>query len=248
MSYRNKVAYSAFAFLLVGWSGASHATNYALDVNLTAADIIYSTSQNVVYVANFSPINLVVGDSISYNITFDGAPITLLTPPVMDPLHWWYGVSLSLMGEKLPLDGPVISGPTTMVLNGLSGPAIQPVVIGSPLVSTDYISYLQPAFSIVGLDFTTAAGPVSITGLSGVQTLATIDNSVIDWNGSGSFVTGGGSYDSISIGSVMFSTAAGEFYWPAPVPEPSSWAMAILGFGMIGTAMRTRQRAKVSFA
>ena len=249
MSYCNKVAYSAFALLLAGWSSASDATSYVLNVNLTTADIFYSTSQSVYYAANFSPINLQVGDSISYNITFDGAPIILPTPPVIDPMHWWYGVSLALMGEQLPLDGPVISGPTTMVLNGLSGPAVQPLVIGEPLVSTDYFSYLQPGFSIVGLNFANGVGSVSITGLSGVQTLATIDNSVVHWNGFPSFATGGGSYDSVSIGSLIFGAADGQFYQPpAAVPEPSSWAMAIIGFGIIGTAMRKRQRARVSFA
>lgn len=32
------------------------------------------------------------------------------------------------------------------------------------------------------------------------------------------------------------------------VPEPATWAMLILGFGVIGGAMRTRQQAKVRFA
>lgn len=33
-----------------------------------------------------------------------------------------------------------------------------------------------------------------------------------------------------------------------PVPEPSTWAMMIVGLGMVGYAMRSRQRTKVSFA
>ena len=33
------------------------------------------------------------------------------------------------------------------------------------------------------------------------------------------------------------------------VPEPATWGMMILGFGMLGAAMRTRRRGvKVSFA
>lgn len=36
-------------------------------------------------------------------------------------------------------------------------------------------------------------------------------------------------------------------YGPA-VPEPASWAMMIGGFGMVGGAMRRRQKAAVSFA
>lgn len=34
----------------------------------------------------------------------------------------------------------------------------------------------------------------------------------------------------------------------APVPEPETWAMLILGFGMVGGAMRTRRRTTLSFA
>ncbi|MBB6122622.1 PEPxxWA-CTERM sorting domain-containing protein [Sphingobium subterraneum] len=32
------------------------------------------------------------------------------------------------------------------------------------------------------------------------------------------------------------------------IPEPSTWAMMIVGLGMVGYAMRSRQRTKVSFA
>lgn len=34
----------------------------------------------------------------------------------------------------------------------------------------------------------------------------------------------------------------------APVPEPATWAMMIFGFGMIGGALRSRQRRTVRFA
>ena len=34
----------------------------------------------------------------------------------------------------------------------------------------------------------------------------------------------------------------------ASVPEPATWSMFILGFGLIGGAMRSRRKAKVSFA
>ena len=34
----------------------------------------------------------------------------------------------------------------------------------------------------------------------------------------------------------------------APVPEPTSWAMMLGGFGLVGGAMRARRKAAVSFA
>ena len=34
----------------------------------------------------------------------------------------------------------------------------------------------------------------------------------------------------------------------AAVPEPASWAMMLIGFAVVGTALRTRRRPKVTFA
>ncbi len=41
--------------------------------------------------------------------------------------------------------------------------------------------------------------------------------------------------------------AFGDFY-TAGVPEPATWAFMILGFGLVGAAMRRRQKAAVRFA
>jgi hypothetical protein len=42
-------------------------------------------------------------------------------------------------------------------------------------------------------------------------------------------------------GSAFFDVEVG-----APVPEPSTWAMMLLGFGFVGGAMRSRRRQKVT--
>ena len=39
-----------------------------------------------------------------------------------------------------------------------------------------------------------------------------------------------------------------QVFLVAGVPEPSAWALMIAGFGMVGGAMRSRRKAKVSFA
>ncbi len=35
--------------------------------------------------------------------------------------------------------------------------------------------------------------------------------------------------------------------YSAPVPEPATWAMMIVGFGLVGGTMRSRQKAAVAF-
>lgn len=51
---------------------------------------------------------------------------------------------------------------------------------------------------------------------------------------------------------VTFNTAAGAellFYSdPLPTPEPTSWALMLIGFGAIGGAIRASRRTTVSFA
>jgi hypothetical protein len=58
------------------------------------------------------------------------------------------------------------------------------------------------------------------------------------------FQTLGGEYFNASI-----QNGPGTLRFAAPgVPETASWAMFIGGFGMIGTALRRRQRTNVRFA
>jgi hypothetical protein len=49
-------------------------------------------------------------------------------------------------------------------------------------------------------------------------------------------------YGSFSVGNPGTTVAA------AAVPEPATWAMMLLGFGMVGSAIRTRRRQTVRFA
>lgn len=60
-----------------------------------------------------------------------------------------------------------------------------------------------------------------------------------------------GLYPDLGAGSAFLGVSAiGTTAGPGAVPEPATWAMMILGFGMIGGAMRrrSRQEAKVRFA
>ncbi|HWI87466.1 MAG TPA: PEPxxWA-CTERM sorting domain-containing protein [Sphingomonas sp.] len=64
------------------------------------------------------------------------------------------------------------------------------------------------------------------------------------------------SFDLNSDGLAALNASAGGLFafggavldaGPPSVPEPASWAMMVGGFGLIGGAMRTRQKAAVSF-
>jgi len=60
------------------------------------------------------------------------------------------------------------------------------------------------------------------------------------WIVGASTVNWDGRIDSFKLKSISYDVGA-------PVPEPATWTMLILGFGMIGSAMR-RRMAKVAFA
>ncbi len=98
------------------------------------------------------------------------------------------------------------------------------------------------------------------------QSLSTIYASM-DPNPPNYFMAGTGTYNNV-VGPITFTLAAAQnvnfFITDFPhtdnrggvslnvlstaVPEPATWAMMILGFGAIGSAMRRRNRVRVSYA
>lgn len=102
---------------------------------------------------------------------------------------------------------------------------------------------------IIGKDSTelltlTGSQILALTGGPG-STAAAADNPFITLRFTGA--------DRFNVGhfEVSSSQNAGEFAaFSLGVPEPSTWALMILGFGLIGSALRRRQRvqAKINFA
>lgn len=68
------------------------------------------------------------------------------------------------------------------------------------------------------------------------------------WQGIGSLTVGGHRIDDFSAKSLDsgFDYRLGLANVPA-VPEPASWAMMLIGFGVVGGAMRSRRRVSVSY-
>lgn len=70
----------------------------------------------------------------------------------------------------------------------------------------------------------------------------------VQWSNPTVFNFAGGGSFSVSLANVEFATpgsatVAGRFQLlAAPVPEPETWALLILGFGGVGAAMRARPR------
>lgn len=66
------------------------------------------------------------------------------------------------------------------------------------------------------------------------------------------FQPGGGGHFNIGVHSFAGYNGAGAYTLTisgaSDAPEPATWAMAILGFGAVGTSLRSRQRASVRFA
>jgi hypothetical protein len=94
-------------------------------------------------------------------------------------------------------------------------------------------------FDIDGIDiqsFTIPGSPTSVywtpVGYTNVSVSST--------NGIGGFRFIGNAQGNTIIDNLVATTAA--------VPEPATWAMMLIGFGAIGTAMRQRKAATVSFA
>lgn len=78
-------------------------------------------------------------------------------------------------------------------------------------------------------------------------------DAITEGQGSSGFLTLDYSALGRQVTSATFSSTQNSFEFDnlafaGAVPEPSTWAMLILGFGVVGGAMRRRQKATIAFA
>jgi hypothetical protein len=146
---------------------------------------------------------------------------------------------------------------TGIVLDGLIDIDAAPT---APIIDVSDVKVDAPSFGV--FDFALPDLQLALVGISGstVGVLAGISNTPIALFGldTNTIATNGIDYVSIQgglVGAVPFTLSginfqltggAGTFTLSA-VPEAATWAMMILGFGAVGTALR-RHSTKLSFA
>ncbi|UAK23702.1 PEPxxWA-CTERM sorting domain-containing protein [Sphingomonas nostoxanthinifaciens] len=161
-------------------------------------------------------------------------------------------------GQTVAIDGITFSGGT--LLNGEFSSVDQTAVyatapFNSPSTSGSYSNPitidLGRAFTQVSLDLVNeSAGTYSVTTNTGLSQTLTLDGNVDQI-----FSLAGEGITSLSVLAVE-TTGVGPAYDFAidnvtaagAVPEPAAWALMLGGFGLVGTAMRRRQRTTVRFA
>jgi len=157
-----------------------------------------------------------------------GAPLTLSPSGTIDVAFFNPGVSPA---SNSLLSQPGNAAPIAMLLGGNLANAIT-FTAGSGDGG---------AFDVIGYDANGAVtGSTTFSGLSGY--------SIFNVSGIGNFAgllfTNNSDPAGLRFMNFSYETVVG-----GPVPEPASWAMMILGFGMVGGAVRYRNaRTRLAFA
>jgi len=235
----------------------------SLKTTLAAAALLATTSPafavtiTTTFAANNAATNIPVFQTFGVNVP-DGTPFVpnQLIPASMAPGY------LSNSGSPVESVSP---GSTVNYYSSATvpGQAVGPV----PLVGS-YISILSGSYSVafsgvqvlsfvyaalddynsVTLNFASSATRTFTGAQIATGSLATAINDANFMAGSGRVTYDFGGTDTLT--SVIFSTTSPAFEideLASAVPEPATWALMILGFGIVGSALRRRRQTKVRF-
>ena len=117
------------------------------------------------------------------------------------------------------------------------------------------------------LDFTNMKFAVQLTGSGNVSVYYLLSSSHLDANNAANYtqlagtfssnkksnvnyLIAGGTFDGILIRSTspknfLFEVKQNSFSPAGPVPEPATWAMMLMGFGLVGFGLRNRRKQSV---
>lgn len=135
---------------------------------------------------------------------------------------------------------PDIVASVEMVANfdtGAGGVQVNPMFTDDPTIPDLVFTYIGP-------DFQTSGGPSTAQSLGGLGAVSTFGGMRLDGFSSRAISNSGlGTVGTASFNNGAVGVAA------VGLPEPTSWALLIAGFGGVGTLLRARRRRMVqSFA
>lgn len=177
------------------------------------------------------------------------------------------GVTVNSTDPGLVIQASPLAFPTFTLNNVGDFAEFDVLTIGTSEGTVNFPDDFAPQPISVAFSFSRPAG-VSGTAITGTTTgfvdLNLFGSCGVIAGGCGSatfgapsqFVFNNGGRFSVGLSNVTFptpgsATVTGRFtLLAAPVPEPSTWALMLLGFGAIGAAMRSpaRRRVSVSYA
>lgn len=149
--------------------------------------------------------------------------------PTVEPIPWWANGSFHFSPRSCG-DSTVLGATVNQVTFGKTGE--QNTDVGLASGCGGQALTLQPGESVFVL-----AGLVALTNRGGLlDALGTLDVGI---DPVATVYTGTGQ----SVGVAGLNAALSGA--PAPVPEPKTWALLIIGFGAVGAGLRTRKRASI---
>jgi hypothetical protein len=132
-------------------------------------------------------------------------------------------------------DNPLFSATVEQTTAGAFGP---PGFVDNPAL-------YNLVFTYTGGDLNTTGGPYANMSEGDFGAVSTISKTKTGAYGSIGVTNTGTPYPAGAAGTAAFSQGSVQV---AATPEASTWAMTIIGFGVIGSTMRQRRRRAPSFA
>ncbi len=239
-------------------AGLSLIAALASTTALTAAHADYLIGAGQYPAPGSDPITDFSGSGSS--ITTGGLTATYTLHPSQYTNLWWgpQSISASMNG---PGDDHPLAGPFTLTNGGMTATWTGSTTINDGgILRTVYTEFVATILSGAPLGWISPGGvPISGTGSTSPLEVAQLTGSSFSVNEQflASYTNGSG-YQAFSTlffnaetpccGGLEMTDFSGGFWYTSAVPEPSTWAMMILGFAGIGfTAYRKRDRSRPRF-